>query len=82
VASKGFISPLFSDVWQGKELPARFVYVWQRKKLEVSSLKREEEGEKAAEISLADRRGNEASKEREQSAFCQANMGDDSRGWS
>ena len=58
------------------------MYVWQRKKLEVSSLKREEEGEKAAEISLADRRGNKASKEREQTALCQANMGDDSKGWS
>jgi hypothetical protein len=33
VASKGFISPLFMQVRQGKELQKRFLDVWQGKEL-------------------------------------------------
>jgi hypothetical protein len=33
VANKGVISPLFSEVWQIKELRADFLDVWQAKEL-------------------------------------------------
>jgi hypothetical protein len=60
----------------------RFVYVWQRKKLEGRTLKRKEKGREAIGREFAAKGRNKGWEGREGSFLRRANMGDDSRGWS